>query len=99
MQVLLNAVLVKGIFPVNVAHGGADIFPADIFHQHLDVPLVRVGPGGKAPPQRVAAVAIRLRQPSTLKQRSQQRHNAAGLKRHAGDATPAIDPPKDWALR
>ena len=38
---MLNTALVKGIFPIDVAHGGLGIFPAHMLHQRSQIPPIR----------------------------------------------------------
>ena len=56
---MLNTALVKGIFPIDVAHGGLCIFPAHMLHQRSQIPRIRGCPTGKAAAQRVGTVQLR----------------------------------------
>jgi hypothetical protein len=67
--------------------------------QHLEIPAVRIGPRGEAPPQRVAAVSVRRGQTCRLEKRTQERHEAAGVQSLVADVSPAVDAPEHGPFR
>ena len=75
MQVLYDTTLVKGIFAVDVAHGGLRIFQANVFHQRSYILPIGGRPASKATPHRMGAVQLRRIHASFLPDITQELHH------------------------
>src|SRR3546814_16797966 len=58
-QARLDPMARERVRALEVSHRRFHVFPADVFHQGLDVPAVCIRPRGEATSQRVSAVCCR----------------------------------------